>query len=145
MLLWSCGQGSLRTFTKSVTAVRGLVEADTEDLEPRVMVLAIGVLKSRQLADARRAPGGPEIDQDVLSPERFQPDGLAGEVLGLEARCGLANPIQPFEFPGDLVTQAGAVGKPFLKRLVNLSCDRELTRRDGRGGEVSLKLVAKSS
>ena len=82
-----------------------------------------------------RAPGGPEIDQDVLSLERFQPDGLAGEVLGLEARSRLADPIQPSQLPGDLVTQAGAVGKPFLECLVDLSSDRELTSRDGRGGE----------
>ncbi len=45
-----------------------LVEADTEDLEPRAMVLVIGGLKSGQFADAWPAPGGPEINQDDIYP-----------------------------------------------------------------------------
>src|SRR5512142_494243 len=43
-----------------------LVEADADDLEAPLAILGVSGLESGQLGDARRAPGGPEVDQDVL-------------------------------------------------------------------------------
>ena len=53
----------------------GLVQADADDLEAGVVIGAVGRLQPRQLGDAGRAPGRPEIDQDVLAAVGVEANG----------------------------------------------------------------------
>ena len=92
LALWTCGQGILRALTKSTTAVLGLVEADADDLEARVVIGAIGRLEPGQLGDAGPAPGRPEVEQDVLAAVGVAADGPALDVLGRERRAPSCRP-----------------------------------------------------
>ena len=123
----------------------GLVEADADDLEAGVVIGAIGRLEPGQLGDAGRAPGRPEIDQDVLAAVGVEADGLSLDVLGRERRRGLADLVQPLQLGLDLLAQVRALAEPREQRRVDLAGDRELAGGDRRGGEISEKLAANSS
>ena len=75
----------------------GLVQADADDLEPGIVIGAIGGLQPGKLGDAGSAPGRPEIDQDVLAAVGLEADGLALDVLARERRGGLADLVQPLQ------------------------------------------------
>src|SRR5258708_15034218 len=92
----------------------GFVETHTDDLKTRAVVPAISLLKSRQLGNARGAPGGPEIDQHILASQRLRTDGLTRQVVALERRRRLSNLVSPLHLLYGRIAERGTIGKPFL-------------------------------
>ena len=113
-----------------------LVEADADDLESVSAIGAVGGLQPGKLADARSAPGGPEIDQDVLAAVGLEPHGLSFDVFHRERRSQLADLVQPFQVVLHFLPQVGTVAESIEQQGVDLARGRELAGGDGRGGEI---------
>ena len=63
-----------------------VVETDADDFEAGIVISAVGGLEARQLGNARRAPGGPEINEDVLAAVGRQADRFSRDVFRIKRR-----------------------------------------------------------
>ena len=65
--------------------------------KPSAVIGAVGRLQPGKFADARTAPGRPEIDQDVFAAVGVEPHSLSFDVFHGERWSEPADLVQPFQ------------------------------------------------
>ena len=91
----TCRQIKATAAWQDIPVIMVTASTDSEDLQALGFVDIAGALDQRHLVLARRAPGGPEIQQDRLAAVLAEPDPAAVERLGGEVGRGLADSSVP--------------------------------------------------